>query len=192
QRNKLLERKLLGASRAELLDIVGCYAVNPQSDKLICVRTRIAKPLEFLYEFRRNAMNTERNQLVWIEMRITEPVECLHEFGRDSVDAERDQLVCIQSFYALCLHLARKPEADIVYRKRELLVRGESAQTQRIHLRPILRIRFKREQARAFSILQKTVTLDVACVPGDRETNVVLAGSGSIQPVKIAGAPIGT
>src|SRR6185437_11964410 len=163
QRNKLLERKLLGASRAELLDIVGCYAVNPQSDKLICVRTRIAKPLEFLHEFRRNSVNAERNQLV-----------------------------CIQSFYALCLHLARKPEADIVYRKRELLVRGESAQTQRIHLRPILRIRFKREQARAFSILQKTVTLDVACVPGDRETNVVLAGSGSIQPVKIAGAPIGT
>jgi hypothetical protein len=74
----------------------------------------------------------------------------------------------------------------------ELVVSRNSGIANGGHLAVVVGIRVKCKQAGTFMIAQKAVAIDAACVTNDSKGDIVLAGSGQIQPLKFIYFPLGS
>src|SRR6185437_14055322 len=91
----------------------------------------------------------------------------------------------------LVFHLLCEFHADILNRHRELLVFVD-VKPERLHFAREVWIRLEVEQSRAFTVFEKSFTVDLACIARDGEVNVLSACLREVNALKRACRPVGT
>src|SRR6267154_1060675 len=187
--DQLMRLRMRVSQLLKLADEIWRHSMNPEGNQLIEIQVLVALLFQLLHPLRRGPMNSHGDELVRVGL-IARLFETANHFRGHAMNLESDELVGVQLLQVFGFDVPGEFQTDIVDGHRPLFIFVNPFETERLHLRQVLRVSYEMKQPRALAVMQKPLAVEFSGVPRDRKMNLLSPGFGKIQSREIACRPV--